>query len=86
MLASWLEDGLKPLEDEASILRQCPEWPERRVDALREAVSTHNGLLGLVERCEHLALSVSVPRTPPSTHSLEKVYARRSGAVFESLP
>jgi len=85
VLASWLEDGLKPLEDEASILRQCPEWPERRVDALREAVSTHNGLLSLVERCEHLALSIdsgagglatSLPKAAKLLEAAEKLVNR----------
>ncbi|CAL1368937.1 unnamed protein product [Linum trigynum] len=43
----WLDDQLSLLVDERAVLKHFPQWPEQKVDALREAASNYQNLRNL---------------------------------------
>lgn len=43
----WLDQELSSLVDERAVLKHFPNWPERKVDALREAACNYRDLKGL---------------------------------------
>ncbi|CAJ2652591.1 unnamed protein product [Trifolium pratense] len=43
----WLDGELSTLVDERSVLKHFPQWPEQKVDALREASCNHRDLKNL---------------------------------------
>ncbi|KAM7257064.1 hypothetical protein ACFE04_012805 [Oxalis oulophora] len=43
----WLDEELSSLVDERAVLKHFPQWPERKADALREAVFTYHDLQSL---------------------------------------
>ncbi|CAN1354576.1 Protein CHUP1, chloroplastic [Linum perenne] len=43
----WLDEQLSSLVDERAVLKHFPQWPEQKVDALREAASNYHSLRNL---------------------------------------
>ena len=43
----WLDGELSSLVDERSVLKHFPQWPEQKVDALREAACNYRDLKNL---------------------------------------
>lgn len=43
----WLDGELSSLVDERSVLKHFPQWPEQKVDALREASCNYRDLKNL---------------------------------------
>lgn len=43
----WLDGELSTLVDERSVLKHFPQWPEQKVDALREAACNYRELKNL---------------------------------------